>query len=250
MPQRRDKRAERPLPPRGTTLHYVAFYGLHEVRVLAIEHPEDVNSWSADDVLTPLHLASQEGHVEVVRFLVEHGVDAAAQDQCGRTPLHRASERGHLGLARFLIEHGTNINNAAQDNGGSTPLRRASSSDLVRFLVERGADVAAQEERGQTPLHDGVIRTWHGSSSSTAPTQQPRTNAGGLRCIGRRESGHLDMARVLVEHGADATAQDKCGWTPRLHVASSSGPPGPGTVPRRAPRRCSSPGRRREDSAA
>ena len=122
---------------------FVCPHEVRPVRVLAIEHPEDVNSWSADDGLTPWHLASQEGHVEVVRFLVEHGVDAAAQDQCGRTPLHRASERGHLGLARFLIEHGTNINIAAQDNDGSTPLHRASSSDLVRFLVEHGADVAA-----------------------------------------------------------------------------------------------------------
>ena len=30
----------------------------------------------------------------------------AAQDQAGSTPLHRASQRGHLELARFLIEQG------------------------------------------------------------------------------------------------------------------------------------------------
>ncbi len=64
--QRKQEPAERPQPPHGTPLHYAAFCGLHEVvKVLAIEHSEDVNSRSFKDESTPLHLASQEGHVEI-----------------------------------------------------------------------------------------------------------------------------------------------------------------------------------------
>ncbi len=84
--------------------------------------------------------------------------------------------------------------------------------------------------------------------------QQPRMNAGGLCCIGHRKVviWSLDMAWVLVEHGADATAQDKPG---QMRVDSAAcgilkWSPGPGMVPRRARRRCSSPGQRREDSTA
>jgi len=137
-------------------LHYAAFCGLHEVvRVLAIEHSEDVNSRSFNNKSTPLHLASQEGHVEVAQSLVEHGADAAAQSEDGRTPLHFASEWGHLDVARFLVEHGMNA--AAQTEDGRTPLHRASSNshlDAARFLVEHGADAATQSEDGLTPpLH-------------------------------------------------------------------------------------------------
>jgi hypothetical protein len=60
--ERRQKRGQ-PFPPRGTPLHYAAFCGLCEgVKMLVIEHPEDVNSQYFDDKSTPLHLASREGH--------------------------------------------------------------------------------------------------------------------------------------------------------------------------------------------
>ena len=173
------KRAEKPFPPHGTPLHYATFCGLCDVvEVLAIG-PEDVNSRNFNNNLTPLHLASREGHLDIVRFLVKHGATAAAQDLFGSTPLHEASEQGHLDLARFLVEYGANV--AAQDHGGCTPLHQASKQghlDLARCLVEHGANVAVQDQRGLTPLHQAS------------------------------EHGHLDLARFLIEHGANVAAQD------------------------------------------
>ena len=49
----------------------------------------------------------------LVRLLVEHVANAAAQTEDGSTPLHRASEWGRMEVARFLIEHGADA--AAQD---------------------------------------------------------------------------------------------------------------------------------------
>ena len=93
------------MAPRGTALHYAAFCGLNEiVKVLAIENPEDVDSWSFDEESRPLHLASREGHLEVAQVLIEHGADLAAQTEDGSTPLHWASERGHVEVVQ-LLEH-------------------------------------------------------------------------------------------------------------------------------------------------
>jgi ankyrin repeat protein len=104
------------------------------------------------------------------------------------TLLHRASEGGHLDVAQFLIEH--------------------------------GADTAAQGEEGSAPLHGDLARFLQ--LSSMVPTRQPRAKGGRLCCIGRPQAGHPDLARFLVEHGADVAAQDKEGWT-LLHWASESG---------------------------
>ena len=44
--------------------------------------------------------------MNVARLLIEHGADAVAQSKDGTTPLHQASERGHVNVAQLLIEHG------------------------------------------------------------------------------------------------------------------------------------------------
>ncbi len=188
------KRPRRPLLPGGTALHYAAHCGLPDiVKFLAIDHPQDVHSQGFDDKSTPIHMASINGHVEVVRILVEHGADAKAQDGMGRTALHVASAEGHVEVVRMLVEHG--VGATAQDGKGLTPLHVASTwghVDVVCVLVEYGADVATQDEHGWTPLH--LALAW----------------------------GRLEVARFLVEHGADATTQSRYGLTP-LHMASAEG---------------------------
>ena len=73
-------------PDGGTPLHYAAFCGLHDfVKILTIECPQDVDSQSFSDEATPLHLAPEEGHVDVARILVEQGTDITAS-LCTRTP--------------------------------------------------------------------------------------------------------------------------------------------------------------------
>ena len=184
------EQAEKPLPPSGTPLHYATFCGVRSIVEVLTIGPQNVNSRNFDNELTPLHLASQQGHLDIARFLVEHRANLAAQDQFGSTPLHLASQSGHLDLTRFLVEHGANM--SAQDQGGWTPLHQASFRghlDLAQFLVGYGANASAQNQRGSTPLHLAS------------------------------QSGHLDIARFLVEHGTDVAAQDQGGSTP-LHRAS------------------------------
>jgi hypothetical protein len=57
---------------------------------------------------TPLHLAAQHGHLDVVRELLGAGaaVDARA---CGATPLHRACYSGHLAVAEELVRAGASL---------------------------------------------------------------------------------------------------------------------------------------------
>ncbi|XP_046634566.1 ankyrin repeat domain-containing protein 39-like [Daphnia pulicaria] len=43
------------------------------------------------EVSSPLHRACQQGHLLVVKFLLQNGADAGLQDSDGCTPLHRAA---------------------------------------------------------------------------------------------------------------------------------------------------------------
>jgi len=104
---------------------------------------------------------------------------------CG-TPLHYAAFCGLHDIAKILaIERPQGVNSRRFD-GASTPLHLASLNgdlDLARMLVERGADVSAQNKYGWTALHFAS------------------------------ECGHVDLARMLVERGADVSAQDEDGST-------------------------------------
>ena len=57
-------------------------------------------------------MASHEGHLEVVKFLIASGVSVNEFDNIGWTPLHVAIKNGHLEVVKFLIESGGSVNEA------------------------------------------------------------------------------------------------------------------------------------------
>src|SRR6267142_81384 len=221
------KSAKGPSPPRGTPLHYAAFFGLHDaIELLAIADSQDLNSQSFYQNSTPLHLVAREGHVKVARFLVKRGADMEARDSSGRTPLHKVSEWGHVELARLLVEHAAIA--AVQDLSGRTPLHLASEGghvELARLLVENGANVTVQDSNGRTPMH------WVSDRGHAEParlliehgadvTAQDSDRLAPLHWASLRDD--VELARLLVEHGADMSAQDSDRRTP-LHWASLRG---------------------------
>ena len=214
---------ETPSLTKGTALHYASFCGFVTiVKYLVVEHSQDVHARSFSSGMTPLHHASQEGHMEVARFLVEHGADARAQDNHGKTSLHLASV-GHVEVVRFLIERGADAR--AQDYYWSTPLHQASEQgdlEVACFLVECGADVRAEDGNGQTPLSMASLRGGVGVTSFLVEhggdvTAQDNFGLTPLHLASIR--GHVGVARILVDRGANATAKDIYGSTP-LHWAS------------------------------
>ena len=45
---------------------------------------------------TPLHIAAQQGHVEIVEVLIEHGACVDTLNDSERTPLHTAADYGFI----------------------------------------------------------------------------------------------------------------------------------------------------------
>ncbi|KAJ7059432.1 hypothetical protein C8F01DRAFT_1370371 [Mycena amicta] len=148
-----------------------------------------------------LQAASDGGHLDVVRLLLEHGADVNMQGGHYGNALQAASHSGHLDVVRLLLEHGADVNMQGGHYGNA--LQAASHSghlDVVRLLLEHGADVNAQGGH-----YGNALRRHYGNALQAA-------SAG----------GHLDVVRLLLEHGADVNAQGGL-YGNALQAASAGG---------------------------
>jgi ankyrin repeat protein len=217
----------RPERLRGVPLHYAALWGLDSmVGFLAIQHPHHVHSRAFTKCATPLHLASEKGHVEIARFLLDHDANVKAEKIDGSTPLHLASQEGQLEVAGLLIESGADL--TAKNKGRETPLHlalRAGRLEVAVMLIERGADVTPQNKNGVTPLHlasqRGVLEVVGMLIDRGADlTAKDKDGETPLHLASRAR--RLEIAGMLIERGADVTAKDQYGEIP-LHMASQEG---------------------------
>ncbi|XVF81414.1 hypothetical protein PTKIN_Ptkin15bG0153200 [Pterospermum kingtungense] len=74
--------------------------------------------------VTPLHLAAEGGHLEVMDELLERGanIDARTKGACGWTPLHAAAKERKKEAVKFLIENGAFLPDDINDSRFNPPL--------------------------------------------------------------------------------------------------------------------------------
>ena len=106
---------------------------------------------------TALHSAIAKGDSEMVRILVEGGVDVNKSDAFGDPPLHAAIDQGDDGMVSLLLEVGADVD--AKNTFGDPALHRAilkGDSEMVRSLVDAGANVNITNAYGDSALELAV----------------------------------------------------------------------------------------------
>ena len=215
----------------GSPLYYAAFCGFYDLAErLILKHPEQVNAEGGRNVAplpaalykrhfavanllyshgafvdvqadgeTPLLVASVSGEVDTMRWLLDHGADANVQNRARRTPLHYTASCMRFEATRVLLGRGVDIN--LQNIADATPLYdllcvNISSSegmvDMVRQLLEHGADTNIPGHRSSTALHLASSFGW------------------------------AEVAQLLLRYGAKVNEKDGKGRTP-FQVAASKG---------------------------
>jgi ankyrin repeat protein len=140
--------------------------------------------------VTPLHLASIEGTLDVINDLVENGAFVNEKDESQDTPLHLACRHGHSNVIRLLVELGASLNE--KDRHGWTPLHCVSFNgqvECITLLCKFGASVNGKDSMGRSALH-----------------------------LASRY-GKLSVVDLLLELGASVNEKDNDGRSP-LDVAS------------------------------
>ena len=181
--------------------------------------PELVKAWDIRDS-TPLHIAAEKGHSEVVALLLAMGADPNARDIDGHTPLHNAASEG---LAELLLKAGAEAN--AKGEYLYSPLHKAAArghGPTVRVLFAAGARVNAASRQGWTALHCATSGEVAEILLTAGANANAKTNDGWTPLRSAADNGYGAWIKLLLENGADIHAEDDDGRT-ALRVAQRAG---------------------------
>jgi ankyrin repeat protein len=132
-----------------SALHTASWNGSTHLTQLLLSSSADPNIQGPGSI-TPLCLASQQGHVDIVRLLVTAGATVRCEaDIDGSqhvTPLHLAVSKGHLQVVKVLVETGADVESVMSVRGvsGVTPLHLAAEAgflDIIDVLLGAGSNV-------------------------------------------------------------------------------------------------------------
>lgn len=206
--------------------------GALEIR---FEHHFNTLSDSSEGV-TPLILASGTGNNEIVKLLLKRGANLLeATTSNTYTAFAIAAQEGHLEVIKTLLEH--RKESLEEDEKPTdllecqlekyeTPLMLAAwygHGEIVDYLIEAGADVTAKDSTNNTGLHHAA---WEGALGpiTSILSQEPgmldwRNDNQETAFLLTSRKGQVETAEFLLEHGANLVARDS-GEGTILHLAA------------------------------
>uniref|UniRef100_H2YS48 Uncharacterized protein n=1 Tax=Ciona savignyi TaxID=51511 RepID=H2YS48_CIOSA len=207
---------------------------LHQIRAAEPSQPPGIkldHFQPTQYAFTPLHLASQSGHVNLVRMILNYpgvSVDSVTAVQ-KVTPLHLAAKSGYVSVVGLLLSKSIK-QIGCKDDKGFTSLHYAAAYghlDMASLLLGQGADIHTCDKIGMTPLHlaaksgslEMVKLLIVAGASTKGETKQDRRTPIQFAAAGR----HYDVVSYLLksEHDTHKLIEDKSFVCDMMLVAKS-----------------------------
>ncbi|HET7695831.1 MAG TPA: ankyrin repeat domain-containing protein [Vicinamibacterales bacterium] len=215
----------------GGVLRFAAAHGYARAAkaVLRLGSPVDYRGTTQ---MTPLCLASRDGHLPIVRLLLAHGADPAGQCRDAEfTPLHVATQNGHGDIVRALLDRGVSPDVA--NRYGRTALshlawmNRPTAVDMAALLLDRGASIDLADNEGFAPIHWAVMGKslpMIRSLVARGARLDARTTEGSTASMDAVRRGCVECLRLLLQGGADVNARSATGQTLLRRAAFDGNP--------------------------
>uniref|UniRef100_T1IV76 Histone-lysine N-methyltransferase n=1 Tax=Strigamia maritima TaxID=126957 RepID=T1IV76_STRMM len=201
-----------------TALHAACANG-HLIAVHVLQQAGAKLDCVDDKLRTPLTVAVENKQTVIIRYLIRAGVNLEARGEDGMTSMHIAAKMGNLEACRCFFEtRKLNIN--LLDDGGWTPLVWGSEhrhKDVVRFLLECGADPNVRDNEQNIALH------WAAFSGSSEICELFLNRECDLSSVNEHgdtplhiaaRQDNYDCIMLFLTRNADITTQNKEGETP------------------------------------
>ena len=206
----------------ATALLWTTHWDDHEAVRMLLDHGADPNA-ADDHGVTPLIRATENASVKMVETLLVARADASAAQANGLTPLMVAAHTGSVEVVQALLAHGADVN-AATAETEATALMWAVAvphRDIVRELLESGADVSPSSTKGMTPLLTAA------ANGDIESAKLLMADGAGVNDVGSDGThvlpfaivnGQDDFALFLLDEGADPNGM--IDGIPALHAAA------------------------------
>ena len=197
--------------------------GAHDLMAISafLDGGINVNAQNAsDEGRTALISAAARGDLEVVNLLIHGGADPNVTDNNGYTALLHAIEARYDQVEQVLLNH-PKLDPHARGFNGVTALSKyvwREQKDAVQKLLDLGADVNAQDNDGDAPLH-GAAQSGNVEILDLLLAKGANPNLknkyGGTPLMWAVVFDQEEVTRRLIERGADPSLKDADGLTAR-----------------------------------
>ncbi|CAG2213452.1 unnamed protein product [Mytilus edulis] len=171
-----------------------------------------------------LHKAAVDGDVECVVKLLNGGdVQIDLEDDRGNTPLYMAVQNNHFQVVKTLIQYGACINPTC------VPLNIVRNFEIAKLLVDSGSSVTAVDELGNNPLHkatefgnDRIAELFLNNGADINQTNHNGQNALHLACKNSSDENRFQTVQMLIRYGIDVNTLDNLKRSPLHHACQNA----------------------------